>query len=104
MDPRAAAIERDPADPPTLEQLARLAHLSPRHLRRLFRQAHGCAPQAYIAARRLARATELLAQRQLTITQVAEALGFADIHSFSRWFARQTGAAPSRFRGRPTLL
>ena len=98
------AIERDLTDLPTLEQLAQLAHLSPRHLRRLFRQAHGCAPQAYIAARRLARATELLAQQRLTITQVAEDLGFADIHSFSRWFTRQTGTAPSRFRQRPTLL
>lgn len=77
-----------------LEELAEAVHLSPRQLTRRFLAACGRSPSAYAAERRRAIATDMLQQRQISVTQVAESLGFASIHSFSHWYKKQTGYAP----------
>jgi AraC-like DNA-binding protein len=89
--------------PPTVEDLAAGVHLSPRQLSRRMRAHFGCSPKACIAARRLGRARDMLGEGQLSITEAAEALGFASIHTFSRWFRAQTGVAPSAWRAEPGL-
>lgn len=99
-----AMIDERLARPPSLEELADTVHLSPRHLARLFFQEQGCSPHAYATARRAARARELLAQGRLNVTEVAEALGFPEIHTFSRWFRREAGVSPAQYRERPGLL
>ncbi|MCZ7644757.1 MAG: AraC family transcriptional regulator [Planctomycetota bacterium] len=92
------------SDPPGLDELAAAAHLSPRHLSRLFRETCGCTPHAHQSARRLQRAQGLLAQGALNVTEVAEALGFSSVHAFSRWFAKRAGRAPGAFRRQPGYL
>ncbi|MBM3891712.1 MAG: helix-turn-helix transcriptional regulator [Verrucomicrobia bacterium] len=92
------------ASPPTLGEMARAAHLSPRQFTRRFRALCGATPHEYVTARRLVRARELLVQGHLNVTQVAEALGFPSIHVFSRWFRLRTGKTPSQFREHPPLL
>jgi AraC-like DNA-binding protein len=99
-----ALIEQRLAQPPDLEELATAAHLSPRHLVRLFESTCGTTPHAYITARRVARARELLAQGQLNVTQAADALGFPSIHTFSRWFLRETKVTPAAFRASPGMF
>lgn len=98
------AIDERLSDPPAVEELARAAHLSPRHFSRRMRSLLGCSPHDYITGRRLARARELLAQGELNVTAVAEALGFPSVHTFSRWFQREAHSSPTAFRRRPTLL
>jgi AraC family transcriptional regulator len=73
-------------------------------LARRFRAACGCTPYAFVTAKRLARAKELLLQGRLNVSEVAEALGFPNIHTFSRWFRREAGIPPRVFRQRPTVL
>lgn len=92
------------AQPPTVAELAGIVHFSERHFARHFRAALGCTVHDYITARRLARATELLAQGQLSITAIAAALGFSSVHTFTRWFRLQTGSTPTAYRDAPTLL
>jgi AraC family transcriptional regulator len=98
------AIDEQLSNPPSIEELAAIAHLSPRHFNRRVRNLLGCSPHDYITGRRLTRARELLAQGQLNITAVAETLGFPSVHTFSRWFQREAHVAPTTFRQRPTLL
>ena len=49
-------------------------------------------------AARLARARQLLAETGLTISQIAETLGFRDVFFFSRQFTQRTGQTPSAYR------
>ncbi len=47
---------------------------------------------------RVALAETLLGDPSLSLDQVAERLGYADVRSFSRAFQRATGASPARYR------
>lgn len=104
IEAAAALIDERLAYPPSLEELASAAHLSARHLARVFRAVQGCTPHEYATARRLARASELLVQGSLNVTKVAEALGFPEIHTFSRWFRRESGMSPAAYRERGSVL
>ena len=104
MEPAMTLIESDLAQSPNLSQLASAAHLSPRHFARRFRALYGRSPHTYIASRRAERAGELLSQGNLSVTAIAETLGFPSIHTFSRWFRQHTGATPTAFRQRPSIL
>ena len=46
----------------------------------------------------VSRARQLLAETGLTISQIAEALGFRDVFFFSRQFTQRTGQTPSAYR------
>lgn len=62
--------------------------------------AAGQAPAAMRDHRSLLEAQRLLAFSALTIAQIAEATGFADPAYFSRFFQRQCGLSPGRWRAR----
>ena len=91
-------IEQHLARDITLGDLARLACLSEFHMARMFRTSFGMPPSAWIAARRIARARELLKHTDLPLQHIADACGYADLSHFSHRFRASTGAAPSRFR------
>ena len=84
--------------PPTLAEMGRAAHLSPRHLARRFRTRFAMTPGEFADLGRLARAKALLQGRQLSVAGVAAAVGFASHSSFTRWFARRVGQTPRQFR------
>lgn len=90
--------------PPTLDQLAEIACMSPRHFARRFETRLGCTPHAYITARRFARARELLLQQQLKAHQIAEYLGFSSPATFSRWFSQHAGVSPRQYQHDPHVL
>ncbi len=58
----------------------------------------GRTPLEQIHHLKLNEAQRLLAQTDLTVTQVAERCGFGDVHHLSRWFRRVTGHSPSDYR------
>lgn len=95
-------IEARLTRPPSLEELARAAHLSPRHLARQFRMRLGCTPHAYMAARRLDQARQMLLGQRFKVHQVADALGFGSVATFSRWFHQHAGVSPTQYRRMPT--
>jgi len=86
----------DPA--PTLTQLAQLCEISPRHLRRAFRQTTGRAISAYVRDARLQKARSLLSETRLSLKEIAYRLGFASPSSFSIAFSKATGSTPKIFR------
>jgi AraC-like DNA-binding protein len=87
------------ADPPAVEDIARAAKLSPRQLSRRFAAVFGCAPNQYVSLRRAAAARDLLTAGRLNVSEVAHALGFSSVQSFSRWFRRETGQTATSCRG-----
>jgi AraC family transcriptional regulator len=80
--------------------LASLIGLSERHFARRFREATGQSVHAFVEQARLRRARALLAEPDLSIKQVAFALGFASPANFSDAFLRQSGERPAAFRRR----
>jgi AraC family transcriptional regulator len=83
----------------SLEQMAAVAHLSPYHFARQFKQTTGLPPHQYVIARRVERAKQLLqAGTGLSLADIAADAGFSDQSQFSHHFKRLVGVTPGRFR------
>jgi AraC family transcriptional regulator len=94
----AAYIEERVADDIPLATLAELARLSPFHFCRSFKRSFGMPPHRYHASRRIERAKQLLADRELSVTTIGLTIGFSDTSTFTAAFHRLTGQTPSRYR------
>ena len=81
-----------------LEEIAAAAHLSPFHFSRLFKKLTGAPPHAYLAALRVARARALLAESDLSITEIATRVGYASSSHFAKAFRQAAGLSPRAFR------
>jgi len=83
-----------------LERLARLAHMSTEHLRRLCRRQLGRSPMHQVIFLRMRRAAELLATTDEKVETIAAAVGYQNPFAFSNTFKKWTGWRPSEFPGR----
>jgi transcriptional regulator GlxA family with amidase domain len=93
------ATAADPTRRWTLDELAAVAHASPRHLTRLFQQMHtGTTPLAYINCMRIALARQLLTNSQFTLDEVAERAGFGSSRHLRRIWRQYSTTPPSRWR------
>jgi len=82
----------------SLEEIAASAHLSPFHFARLFKKLTGATPHAYLAGLRAARAQALLAETDLSVTEVGARVGYMSSSHFARAFRQATGLSPRAFR------
>lgn len=96
--PAQLYIAEHPQEALRVEALARLCSLSATHFRRLFRQAYGLSPAAYIQGIRLEKAKDLLRVPSCSIAEIAEQCGFSDANYFIRFFKRQMGTTPHQYR------
>lgn len=81
-----------------LEELAGAAYLSTFHFSRLFKKLTGATPHAYLAALRAQRAQTLLAETDLSVTQVSARVGYSSPSHFTKAFRQATGLTPRAFR------
>ncbi|WP_407852458.1 AraC family ligand binding domain-containing protein [Bordetella petrii] len=81
----------------TLDELARVAGLSPFHFLRRFRAQYHVTPQQMLMALRLFEAKRLLAAGTPP-AQAAAAAGLADQAHLTRAFARRYGVTPARYQ------
>jgi AraC family transcriptional regulator len=82
----------------TLDEVARIACLSPSHFLRTFQQAFRQTPHQFLTAKRLERAQRLLLHTELPVTEICFAVGFESLGSFSTLFRRHLGQSPDQFR------
>jgi AraC-like DNA-binding protein len=83
-----------------VEELARRYHVSVRHVYTLFERI-GTTPGAYLREQRLLAARAMLSDpryARLGMSDIAVAVGFADLSTFERGFRRQYGMTPSGWR------
>ncbi|WP_419995672.1 AraC family transcriptional regulator [Streptomyces boninensis] len=98
VGPALEAMHSKPAAGWTVASLAAEAGVSRALFARRFTEVMGQPPLAYLTDCRMDDAEELLADRALTVAQVAKAVGYADAFGFSEAFKRHRGVRPSDFR------
>ena len=81
-----------------LGMLAAVAGLSVHHFAREFKQSAGVTPHNYLTRKRVERAEEMLAQTDLSLSEIAYATGFSDQSHLSRHFRHMLGTTPGAFR------
>ncbi|MFE7958883.1 helix-turn-helix domain-containing protein [Streptomyces sp. NPDC057413] len=84
--------------PLTVEDLARQAGMSSRHLGRHFRAATGSTPLQWLLAQRIRRAQELLEKTDDDIDTIAKSTGMGTATTLRRHFNRTLGVPPDTYR------
>lgn len=82
----------------TLKALAAASYLSPFHFARLFKKLTGSSPHNYLAGIRATRAQLLLAETDLSVTEIGARVGYLSGSHFTKAFRIATGATPREFR------
>jgi len=100
-DPRLALALRRmherPAEQWSVAQLAREAAMSRSTFFERFSRAVGVAPIEYLLTWRMALAKQLLRQRELSMAEIAERVGYRSVSAFGVAFTRQVGVPPGRY-------
>lgn len=81
-----------------IERLASVSGVSEAHFARSFKDAFGTPPHRYLLTRRIEKATALLRDTDLLITDIAFQTGWSSLGTFGRTFRDITGKAPAEFR------
>ena len=85
-------------EPLTLEQLAEEAHMNKYYLSHTFKRAYGVSPINYMISRRIEESKYLLAETDLSLSQIAQLLGFSSLSYFSQVFRRTEAISPMEYR------
>ncbi len=83
------------ANPPSLIALAKQIGMSDYRLKNAFRQKYGETPYRFIADQRMFKARQLLLERLLSVSEVAAAVGYTSLGTFSNSFYEKFGIRPS---------
>lgn len=92
------AIDADPGLDWSLDAMAAQAALSRSRLSAVFQLLTGDTPNRYLIQRRVERARQLLIESDMTLTQIADSLGYNDVYFFNRQFRQLTGITPGSLR------
>jgi AraC-like DNA-binding protein len=101
-DPRLApvlhAMHAQAQRPWTVEELAKLGHVSRATFARTFQQSLGQTPMKYLTDWRMALARDLLLTSEATPEQIAAQVGYRSVYAFSTAFHRHHGQPPRRWQ------
>jgi AraC-like DNA-binding protein len=91
-----ALLEALPDGAPSKPAIARSLGMSARNLQRHL-AAEGTSFKEVLSQARIGLARQYVAERRLSVTEIAFILGFADTSTFSRAFKRWTGKSPRAY-------
>ena len=83
---------------PTVQYLAEAVHLSPNYLSRLLKTLSGHSTQQFIQNKLVDKAKEKLSTTDLSVSEIADDLGFEQPQSFNKLFKKKTHVSPLAFR------
>jgi len=93
-------IHQNYPDKICLQQIAAAANISERECLRCFKKTIGISPIQYLLKYRLSVASNLLADSDLTMTEICDKTGFDNSSHFSRAFKSNMNCTPSEYRKR----
>lgn len=82
----------------SVEELAKLCHMSTSSFKRKFKEVYHESPKKYIARKKIERAEQLLKVHDNRVSDVAYDVGFETVSTFNRSFKSVTGKSPSEYR------
>ena len=82
----------------TLEQLADEGHMNKYYLSHAFKREYGISPINYMISKRIEESKYLLAETDLSLSQIAQLLGFSSLSYFSQVFHRSQEISPKEYR------
>jgi AraC-like DNA-binding protein/mannose-6-phosphate isomerase-like protein (cupin superfamily) len=92
------ALENNYTKDWSLDDLVAMSHMSRSNLMQIFRKATGQPPIEYLLRLRLQKATELLRNPTLAMTDIAFEVGFNDSNYFTRQFKQVYQMTPRQFK------
>lgn len=91
-------IDRSLGEDLSLGVIASHANMSVCGLKRLFQRHHATSPHQYLLERRIAKASCILVETELPISEVALATGFSSQSHFATAFKKKVGLSPKAYR------
>ncbi len=84
-------------EPLTTQELADIAGYNKDYFIEKFKSAFGMTPVQYLIHVRVDKAKELALYAGLNVSQIAERVGYSDVHTFGKMFKKKTGSSLSQF-------
>jgi transcriptional regulator GlxA family with amidase domain len=97
-------MDRAPHEEWPVHRLAEVSAVSAAYFAREFKKAFGLPPHRYLLTRRIERASALLRDTDLPITDIALQTGWTSLGTFGRIFRDIVGASPGELRERERPL
>ena len=91
-------IEEHYGEPISLDSAAEYVKLSPNYVSTIFKKETGVSFLEYLTTARLDAATEMLRKTDMSINEIAEKVGYADVKYFSKLCRKTLGMKPSEYR------
>ncbi len=91
-------FEQDLSAALSLETAASIAGLEKKYFSTFFHSKTGICFKDWVTRTRVAKAMDLLQTQDVSITNLAYAVGFRDLRTFERAFKRYTGMTPSAYK------
>ncbi|WP_218940253.1 helix-turn-helix domain-containing protein [Denitrobaculum tricleocarpae] len=82
----------------TTDELGSLVDALPRQVHKTIVMATGTTPHQYVIERRVARAREMLAQKDLSLAEIAYTCGFSSQQHMTNVFSKRLGVSPGKYR------
>ena len=82
----------------SIDELARLCHLSISSFKRKFKETYNNSPKKYIAQKKVEKAAALLKKDNSRVSDIAFDVGFDSLATFNRNFTAIYGKSPSEYR------
>jgi len=82
----------------TIDELARLCHLSTSSFKRKFKESFNTSPKKYILQKKVEKAAVLLKTDSSRVSDIAYDVGFDSLATFNRNFTASYGKSPSEYR------
>lgn len=86
-----------------LDRISREACLSRYHFHRLFTRIYQRTPHQYLTRKRVEQARQWLVDKDITVSEICNNVGFESIGSFSVLFKKEIGYAPQYYRNQAWL-
>lgn len=81
----------------TLKEICNKFLLGKTQVCKIFHDCTGKSPIEYFTALRIAEAKKLLREKQYSVSQISDLMGYSSIHTFSRTFKTCTGLSPMAY-------
>lgn len=100
FEPVLRYIEGHYREPIALDELSALMNISTMYFSNFFKQTFHISPKQYILNLRLTEAQRLLLESDLSVKEIAYAVGFENESYFSEFFTAKVGISARKFRSR----